>query len=307
VNKRVKIKSSKKSGAGMLSTIMVDTYGRSVYTQMDYNELGEPYEEVFEQMKLQPTYTAKTPTKSVNGEQKQKSHLGSVIDKSIRREMFVRIQKNLILLKVLADSTAKLGIAISQKTEKDAKEPLLNPRNLAEFKEALEQVKTSQRRISAVFSPLAYQLYPDQVDTLTSYMADLTLACAGNQDLPVGLLNEIELPRVQKEFVSVSGGTISSEPVVQNTAVVSRDKQTDNSGSAYLFSREYHLFLASIYLSEAVDQMEKVLGDEVEKLSKLIRPEVMALENACSMIHKIFTRSFEKQAKWAWRSDFKTI
>jgi hypothetical protein len=283
------------------STIMVRADGSSIYHQMDYNELGERYEEVFGDIE------SKKPVKAIPVKKKQELQLATIIDKSIQREMFVRLQKNLILVKILADSTIKLGIGFAQKSGKDIHEPLLNPKTSAEFQQALEQVKSSQRRVSAIFSPLAFQLYPEQFETLAMYTADITVACAGNQDLPVGLLNEIELPRVQKEFSDAHEILSSNKTTIQNPAVRDLENRETNDRSAYLFSREYHLFLASIYLSEAVEQMEKVLGNEVEKLTKLIRPEVTTLENACSKIHKIFTRSLEKQGKWAWRLDFKTF
>ncbi len=295
----MKIK-TKKPNVGLLSTIMVGTNGRSIYDQMDYNELGEPYGEVL--FHGEKTQTTKTNTVDKN----EKLHLSTIIDKSIQREMFIRIQKNLILLKVLADSIFKVRKGIYERSGKEGQVPVPNPNAFAVFQQALERVKASQRRISAIFSPLVFQLYPDQVETLTLYMADITMACAANQDLPVGLLNEIELPRVQQGF-SDAYQVASNKIAIQDRA----ESNVKNSGSVdqseYIFSREYHLFLASIYLSETVEQMEKTLGTEVEKLTKLIRPEITALENTCSKIHNIFTKNLEKQSKWTWRSDFKTL
>jgi hypothetical protein len=299
----------KKSGSEMLPALLVSAEGRSIYNRMDYNELGEPYEVISEEASSRLNQQA---SKTIKKKElaKQESELGSIIHKAIRREIFIRIQKNLILLRVLADSTAKLATSVLQKTSNTPNESAISQVVLLDSLQSLEQVRASQRRVSAVFSPLAYQLYPDQVEALTSYMADLTSACSGNQELPVGLLNEIELPRVQKQFTPDSQIISSTKPVPENVTLFGAGKQGSNNnceGGATLFSREYHLFLASIYLSEALDQMERVLGSEVEKLARLMRPEVTALENACSKIHKVFTRTLEKQPKWACRLDFKTI
>ena len=291
---------TKKPNIGLLSTIMVTTSGRSIYDQMDYNELGEPYEEVL----YQGEKTQTTHTNTVN--KNEKLHLATIIEKSIQREMFIRVQKNLILLKVLADSIIKLRTGIHERSGKEARVPVPNTNAFAMFQQAVERVRASQRRISAIFSPLVFQLYPDQVETLTLYMADITMACAANQDLPVGLFNEIDLPRVQKEF-SDAYQVASNKPPIQIRA----DGNEKDGGSAdqsdYLFSREYHLFLAAIYLSETVEQMEKTLGTEVEKLTKLIRPEITALENTCSKIHNIFTKNLERENKRSWRLDFKAF
>lgn len=240
----------------------------------------------------------------------EKSNLTKIIEKSLEREIFVRIQKNLILLKVLADSSSKAGLTISTRSGKDAREQILNNKTITAFQQAIEQVKAAERRVSAIISSLVFQLYPDQVEAITLYMADVTMACAANQDIPMGLLNEIELPRVQKEL-SYDNEVLSSKKAIQDPRTSNNNEENgafeSYDQSAYFRSREYYLYLASIYLSETVEQMDKIFGKEVEKLTKLIRPEIASIENACSRIHKIWTKHTMKQNKWVWNSDFKTI
>ncbi len=226
----------------------------------------------------------------------QKSELVRIIDQSLQREIFVRIQKNLILIKVLADAAQKKFERAA--VEKNGGDPAANT-TIAVFHQALEQVKASQRRVSSVFAPLVFQLYPDQVETITLYMADVTMACAKNKEaLPLQLLNAIELPKVQKEL---------SEAKSLLPDLSSQESGNEVDRSKYFSSREYYLFLASIYLSETVEQLDTIFGNEVRRLTKLIRPEITAMENACSKIHKIHVKNHAKKSKWSWSSDFKTV
>lgn len=242
---------------------------------------------------------------ALTSNQKEKLHLATIIERSLQREIFVRIQKNLILIKVLADSTIKLGMTMPDNSG-ETQEVDLTPKALMTFQQAVEQIRASQRRVSAVFAPLVFQLYPEQVETITLYMADATMACATKQEtLPIELLNEIELPKVQKEFSDAN--ETSSKTTMLDAITNDGEKSEDNSQPKYLRSKEYYLFLSAIYLSETIEQLETTFGDEVEKLTKLIRPEITAMENACSKIHKIYTKHGARQRKWSWTSDFKTI
>ncbi len=247
------------------------------------------------------------PKTSGPNQEGKKKNLDTIIEESLEREMFVRIQKNLILIKALADSCSKATpLAIANKAGKDSiRESIPSREEISVFRQAIEQAKAAQRRVSAIVSPLVYQLYPDQIDTITLYIADVTMACAEDQDLPMGLLSEIELPKAQEELLSLDNEElINSKIGIQNSTIThggieSREHKSVNN----LRSREYYLCVASICLSETVDQMDKLFQTKVEKLMKLIRPDITSIENACSRINKLFS----KKKKWVWSSDFKTF
>jgi hypothetical protein len=283
----------KGSTAGSSSTILVNAV--EGWTSMDYNELGEPFE----------ISTDFEPSKAPKRTLDMPGQLQTVdiIDRSVQQEIFARIQKNLILIKVLAESVSKFGNSLSKKSGKE-NDAFLNFKESAELQHALAQIKASQRRISSIFSPLALQLFPEQVEPLLAYTVNITMICAGNQELPSGLFDDIELPTAQKR-VSFANESATGGNLVRNGVGVDERKESVDR-SAYFISKEYHLFLASIYLSEALENMEKAQGHEASKLVKVVRPEVMALENACSKIHNIFSKGLERDTKWSWRSSFRT-
>lgn len=76
----------------------------------------------------------------------------------------------------------------------------------------------------------------------------------------------------------------------------------EESPMKYLRSLEHHLFLASIYLSETIEQVERTFSDEpvVKRLLNLIRPGIDSIENACSKIHRIYSGVLAKKSKWKW-------
>lgn len=247
------------------------------------------------------------PPNTLAPNKEEKTNLGTIIEESLEREMFVRIQKNLILIKVLADSCGKAVLTIPNRPEKDTREPISNRKEITVtvFKQAIEHVKAAQRRVSAIISPLVFQLYPDQIEAITLYMADAAMACAQGQDIPMGLINEIELPRAQEEL-SLDNKELSSSSKtgIQNSTISHGEEGMENLDRLVkLRSREYYLFIASIYLSENVEQMDKIFRNKVEKLTRLILPDINSIENACSRINKICT----KENKWVWSSDFKTF
>lgn len=49
---------------------------------------------------------------------------------------------------------------------------------------------------------LVFQLYPEHVETITLYMADVTRGCASKEEsLPIDVLNDIQLPNVQAKML----------------------------------------------------------------------------------------------------------
>jgi hypothetical protein len=233
------------------------------------------------------------------------SRIATVIHKSVQSELFVGVQKNLILIKVLADSASKFGMEIPDKFE-DAEVRGLAPQLSEELNQAIQQVRASQRKVSSIFTPLVFQLYPEHVETITLYMADVAMACASKEEsIPIDLLNDIQLPNVQAKMLEYDReNTDESNPEIMNDGGVE-----ERGPMKYLRSLEHYLFLASIYLSETIEQVERTFSDELEvkRLVKLIRPEIDSIENACSKIHKIYSGALAKQSKWKWHSDFKTI
>jgi hypothetical protein len=225
-----------------------------------------------------------------------RSQLGEIIHLSLQSEMFVRMQKTLILIKILSESLNhnEAHIFSNESSDKDDKLPL-NPKHAIAISQALQQVKASVRKISAIFSPIVFQLYPERVETITKYMANASMACArANEGLPADLLNDIQLPRVQAE---ISG---------EDMKIPQSPGQSAFKG--YPGSQEHCLFLASIYLGETIEQMDRIFDDEaeIERLLKLIRPEIFAMEAASSKIHQILSNHKAEKRKWSWHSEFKT-
>jgi hypothetical protein len=225
----------------------------------------------------------------------RKSHLANVIRSSVQSEIFVRIQKNLILIKALSDSTRKARIRTA------------NPRkdSTLALDQAIQQIKSSQRKVSKIFTPMVFRLYPEHVEAIVQYIMDVTEACASKRGrLSTTLLNEIETPKVQMEMQD------TNEESKEQEMDLDSDKNETKKKPKHFQSREYYLCLSSIYLSETIEQMERAFTDEVEvqKLTRLIRPEITALENACSKIYKICYKNLPTRArKWSWRTEFKTM
>jgi hypothetical protein len=236
------------------------------------------------------------------------SHLATVIHKSVQSELFVGIQKNLILIKVLADTASKFGIEIPDRFEGDGDgNNGLAPELSGELDRAIQQVRASQRKVASVFTPLVFQLYPEHVETITLYMADVAMACASREDsLPRDLLNDIQLPNVKAKMLE--SGKEDNDEFSQESLVMNGDG-VGLGPIKYLRSLEHYLFLASIYLSETIEQVEKTFSDEfeVKRLVNLIRPEIDSIQNACSKIHRIYSSALAKHSKWSWHSDFKTV
>jgi hypothetical protein len=244
---------------------------------------------------------ASTPDKNETA-----NNLGTIIEESLEREIFVRMQKNLILLKLLGDSCSKAALSIPNRTGKDPRAQIPSREECIMVQQSIAQVKAAERRISAIVSPLVYQLYPEQIEAITLYMADAAMACAESQDIPMALLDEIELPRAQEEFSLESNKERDRGKTWIQDSTISRGGGgvKDREQSAKLLpSREHCLFVASVYLSETVEQLDKLFREKVEKLTRLIRPDIASIEIACSRINKICTR----ENKWAWSSDFKTF
>jgi hypothetical protein len=247
-----------------------------------------------------------------------KSPLAFLIENSIQREIFLRIQKILILLKVLAESSEKQGM-LRITTTSDVSSNFLKGEPSADlgtirqgYHQAIQQVRTSAQRLFSIFSPVVFQLYPEQLDIMTSYLTKLTMVCSAEENPPVNLLSEIELPIVRKYLTDF---TEKDQEAFRRNAIQESTIHTvvgiDERGSAQqyqntAYSKEYLLYLASIYLSETLEQLERAFEEDVEKLLKLIRPEVFAIENACSKIHRVCVPNRAKSKKWTWKSEFKT-
>jgi hypothetical protein len=206
----------------------------------------------------------------------------------------LRIQKNLVLAKVLADSTIKLASTENQKfLDGNYCAPLLTSESFSEVSQMLDQVKASLQTVTAAFSPVALQLYPEQADALESYVKKISDDCGGDQDLPVGLLNEFEDSRDEVASEGEANGGTRFKLAIKNLAIDDAKNVEKNDPTSCLFSREYHLFLASIYLSEAFERIERT-NKEFQLLVKVIGPEIATIENVCSKIHNIFTKSLER-------------
>ena len=224
------------------------------------------------------------------------SHLAAVIRKAVQSETFVRMQKNLILIKVLSDSTSRARVHASNPS-KSSKLALA---------QAIQQAKASVRMISKIFTPLVFRLYPEHIETIMQYTEDAAEAgAAKRRRLPFTLLNDIELPRVQMDLEGIDRNSREKRDSFENE---SDREQSEKKKIRSLQSREYYLLLSSIYLSETFEQIEKTFGEdiEVQKLAKLVRPEISALENACSKIYKICYKNLPaRPRKWKWSSDFR--
>lgn len=218
--------------------------------------------------------------------------------------MLVRISKNLLAIKVLADSI--------ERKRHFGKRSRSSSESIA-LQQAIAQVKSSQSRVWAIFSPVVYRLHPEHAQTIADYLDSLRSLCSGKK-LPMNLLNGIELPKIQFDMMNRSGEMDSGHHQLQE-GEKQQEPKSDTASSAgfsphksYLSSREYFLLLASIYLSESIEQMEHTFGDEleVERLVRLLRPEITQMENASSNTYKIVHRnSPAPRHAWSWHVEFK--
>jgi hypothetical protein len=223
----------------------------------------------------------------------RKSRLAKAVRRAIEAEIFLRIEKNLLAIKILVEAIENRRNRLKQ-----------------DSRQALQEIKSSQGRISSIFDRMVYRLYPEQVDSIARFIATTAKSCAQRR-LPLSLLNDIQMPRIrygsENDPVNMDANDVAEEAADESS--LRRGKRDGWDEERRLRSREYYLFLASIYLNESVEEMWRILADEMEirRLVKLLRVEVAEIENKAGHIYreKAVRKRLAVKKKWGWTNRLK--